>query len=154
MKEEEEAEAKAMADADAGEDSEEEGGLAGKLIGHLEGLFDMPALAPHKKHVQPLFDLLEQHENLIFGIIAAPLLLLLASFGLLGGSKVRQLRRLTPPVLLLHGVAGVLSERPARVLLPVQWDSQERRLEHASKTVEPHRDVVPSGILVDRSTSK
>ena len=89
MKEEEEAEAKAKADAEAGEDSEEEEGLASKLIGHLEGLFDMPALAPHKKHVQPLFDLLEHHENLVFGILAAPILLLLASFGLLGGSKVR-----------------------------------------------------------------
>ncbi len=92
MKEEDDAEAKAKADADAGEDSEEEEeGLASKLVGHLEGLFDMPALAPHKKHVQPLFDLLEQHENVIFGIIAAPLLLLLASFGLLGGSKARAL---------------------------------------------------------------
>ncbi len=97
LKDEEEAEAKAKADADAGEDSEEEEGLASKLIGHLEGLFDMPALAPHKKHLQPLFDLLEQHENLIFGIIAAPLLLLLASFGLLGGSKVRRLDLLPAP---------------------------------------------------------
>ena len=59
------------------------------LVSHLEGLFDMPALAPHKHLLQPLFDLLDQHESLIFGIIAAPLLLLLASLGLLGGSKGR-----------------------------------------------------------------
>ena len=85
----EDEEAKAKADAEAEDSSEEGESLASKLIGHLEGLFDMPALAPHKKHVQPLFDLLEQHEMLIFGILAAPLLLLLASFGLLGGAKVR-----------------------------------------------------------------
>ena len=85
----EEAEAKAKADAEAEQDPEAEEGLASKLIGHLEGLFDMPALAPHKHLLQPLFDLLDQHESLIFGIIAAPLLLLLASLGLLGGSKVR-----------------------------------------------------------------
>ena len=83
--------AEAKADAEADEDTEEGGSLASKLIGHLEGVFDLPALAPHKKHVQPLFDLLEQHESLIFGIIAAPLVLLLASLGLLGGSKVGRL---------------------------------------------------------------
>ena len=87
LKEKEDEEAKAKADAEADEDTEE-GSLASRLIGHLEGVFDLPALAPHKKHLQPLFDLLEQHEALIFGIIAAPLVLLLASLGLLGGSKV------------------------------------------------------------------
>ena len=88
LKEKEDEEAKAKADAEADEDTEEGGSLASKLIGHLEGVFDFPALAPHKKHLQPLFDLLEQHEALIFGIVAAPLVLLLASLGLLGGSKV------------------------------------------------------------------
>ena len=89
IKAKEDEEAKATADAEAEDSSEEGESLASKLIGHLEGLFDGPTLAPHKKHVQPLFDLLEQHEKLIFGILAAPLLLLLASFGLLGGAKVR-----------------------------------------------------------------
>ena len=88
IKEKEEAEAKAKADSEAGEDPSEEQSLAQKLIGYLEGAFDIPALAPHKHLLQPLFDLLQQHEALIFGVVAAPLLLLLASLGLLGGSKV------------------------------------------------------------------
>lgn len=91
IQEKEDAEAKDKADTEAGEDSsEEKESLASKLIGHLEDVFDIPALATHKHFVQPLFDLLEKHEALIFGIIAAPLLLLLASLGLLGGSKVRE----------------------------------------------------------------
>jgi hypothetical protein len=80
IKKQEEEEAKAKAEAEAEGDDEEEGfklfGLSARtLIAQLEELFELPALAPVKAKLQPLFDVLEEHEALIFAIIAIPVLL-------------------------------------------------------------------------------
>lgn len=81
IKKQEEEEAKAKADAEA-DSEDEEGGLnffglkARTLIAQLERLFDLPALAPHKAKAQPLFNMLEENEALIFAIAAIPALLL------------------------------------------------------------------------------
>jgi hypothetical protein len=86
--EDEAAKAKADAEADASDDGEGES-LAGKLRARLEGIFDLPALAPHKGAAQPLLDLLAKHEGLVFAVLGLPaLLLLLPLLSLLGGSKV------------------------------------------------------------------
>lgn len=87
-----EEEAKTKAEAEAGDDEEEET-LSAKLIAKLHALFDASALSPYKAAAQPLFDMLDYHESLIFVVIGVPalvlLLLLFSLLGLLsGGSKV------------------------------------------------------------------
>lgn len=86
----EEEAAKARADAEAVEETVANETLAAKLRAKVEGLFDLPALAPLRTTAQPLLDLLAEHELAVFALLGVPaLLLLLPLLSVLGGSKVR-----------------------------------------------------------------
>ncbi len=79
--------AKLKADTEAGEDDEEES-LAAKLVAKVHSLFEHPSLASLKATAQPLLNLLEDNEMLVFAVLGAPLLLLLLPLLSLLGGKV------------------------------------------------------------------